>query len=122
MKTVFVVEPDRTLARSYKQLLENGEVQVHAFTTAQQAIKALDVAMPNVVVLEVALPTHNGLEFLYELRSYSDTSDVKIVVNSLLDEARLGIGYVTNAQLGIVEYVSKTSPLSVLKGAVHANL
>jgi CheY-like chemotaxis protein len=47
---------------------------------AQQAIEAADARTPDMVVLELLLAAHSGIEFLYEFRSYSDFREVPVLV------------------------------------------
>jgi CheY-like chemotaxis protein len=109
MKTIFIVEPDPVLLRNYVDVLGSDDRQIVTFRTAQLAVKALNKLIPNVIVLELALPSHNGFELLYELRSYADTRRTKVIVNSLLTESEIDFGYVSKQSLGISAYLHKQS-------------
>lgn len=90
MRTVLLVEPDRSLAESIIQKLSTrntvvaDELNVLWAKTAQQAVQLADQNYPDVVVLELSLPKHNGLEFIYEFRSYHEWSQTPIIVFSML--------------------------------------
>lgn len=86
MKHVLVVEPDLRLARVYADSLRAAGYEVSARTTAQAAIQAADRCAPDVVVLELQLTNHGGIEFLYELRSYADWRHVPVIVLSTVPE------------------------------------
>ena len=107
MKTVFIIEPDTMLALGYKDSIEALGVQVQIFKTAAQAVRALEQVVPDVIVLELALPVHNGFELLYELHSYSDTRNTAVVVNSFVQEADVPFGFISRGHLGIVDYLYK---------------
>ncbi|MFZ1248867.1 MAG: response regulator [Candidatus Saccharimonadales bacterium] len=77
---ILIVEPDKILQDSYKDMLLAGRYTVDGAFTAEQAIGCADKTRPNVVVLNSALARHNGVEFLYEFKSYSDWQDIPIIV------------------------------------------
>jgi DNA-binding response OmpR family regulator len=78
MSHILLVEPDRLLADIYKQALCSREHEVIMCATAQSAISAADVVLPDVVILEVQLIEHSGIEFLYEFRSYPEWQQVPV--------------------------------------------
>lgn len=118
VKTVFIVEPDKVLLDSYADALSSDLLQIVTFRTANLAVRALEKVIPDIVLLELALPVHNGFEFLYELRSYADTRNVKVVVNSFVQEKDIPWGFVNREELGIVEYLHK--PFASLSDVLRA--
>jgi DNA-binding response OmpR family regulator len=107
---VFIVEPDKFLAESYAQCLRvYKDMHVKVFHTARMALRCLEKVIPDVILLEIALPVHNGFEFLYELRSYSDTRNVRIVVNSFIQPESIEWGFVNRGDLGISHHLHKTT-------------
>jgi len=103
LKHILVVEPDIIQARVMREYLQNESLSIQAVATAQEAIAAADVQLPDVVIMELALPAHNGIEFLHEFRSYAEWSDIPVLVFSLQhvhDSSVLG-------SLGRVSYLYK---------------
>lgn len=92
-KKILIVEPDRELAGIMKSYLEktNSDARVMVANTAQDAIIKADTSPPDVVVVELAIPEHNGIAFLHEFRSYSDWRKVPVVVYSFLPRDNDGI-------------------------------
>jgi CheY-like chemotaxis protein len=84
MAHILLLEPNTLLARTYAQVLIQAGHTVTAARGAQQAIHAADQQSPDVVVLELQLPEHNGIEFLHEFRSYPEWQQVPVVVNTTL--------------------------------------
>jgi DNA-binding response OmpR family regulator len=120
MKIVFVIEPDKVLLDAYADRLGQ-EYQAITFRSANLAVRALEKVIPDIVVLELALPVHNGLEFLYELKSYADTRNVKVVINSLIAESDIPWGFVKREDLSIVDYCYKPdTTLDQLMGVLRA--
>lgn len=117
MARILLVEPDRLLAKAYESSLSAAGHQVTACLTGQAAIQAADKRAPDLVVLELQLKGHNGVEFLYELRSYPEWQDIPVIVQTLVPERTL-----KNVQavplLGINAYLYK--PASSLGKLVEA--
>lgn len=82
MAEILLIEPDRVLADSYVQALQNAGWQVNAASTAQAAIMVADAIPPDLVILELQLVEHSGIEFLYEFRSYPDWQSVPILIHT----------------------------------------
>ncbi len=83
---IIVIEPHKTIRQACVLALERRGHQVAATESAQSAITSIDSNLPDCIVLELLLPTHNGIEFLYELRSYVDWQSVPVVIYSLVPE------------------------------------
>ncbi len=79
---VLLIEPDKTLAYLYQTALEESGHKVSCSPSAQAAILAASAFKPDAVVLELQLAAHNGVEFLFEFRSYADWSAVPLVILS----------------------------------------
>ena len=123
MKTIFIIEPDKLLAKNYAHELRKEDRQIILFATATIAIKALEKIIPDLVIMELALPGHNGFELLYEMISYSDSQKVKVVINSFVQEADIPFGFINRGDLNIVAYLPKLfTPSKNLAGVVHEHL
>lgn len=103
---VLLIEPDRILADQYQQALEAVDITVSRANDGHRAIAMIDKQLPAVVILELQLGTHNGIEFLYELRSYTDSAALPVVILSDVEpeSVRQAIGY---KQLQIAAHLYK---------------
>src|SRR5690606_29592146 len=98
---VLFVEPDDRLASQYTLAL--GDIaEVVCVPNAQLAIHAVDEFSPDVVVLELQLAAHNGVEFLYELRSYADVQNIPVILHTYVDPDRFASDEALLHELGIV--------------------
>lgn len=89
MAHVLLIEPDSLLARTYTQALQHaGHTVAHAHS-AQEAINEADDKKPDVVVLELRMTVHDGVEFLQEFRSYSEWLHTPVIINSATPPAAL---------------------------------
>lgn len=104
---VLIIEPDHHLAISYQQALEAEGIAAAIAYDGQEAITAIDEGKPRLVCLELHLPRHNGVEFIYELRSYPEWDDIPIVLLTFVSEPDLGFSRGIQEQLGIQHYFYK---------------
>lgn len=89
MAYVLLIEPDTLLAQAYMQAIRHAGHDVQHSTGAQAAITAADVRSPDIVLLELQLPLHNGVEFLQEFRSYAEWQHIPVVVNTVIPPSRI---------------------------------
>jgi DNA-binding response OmpR family regulator len=104
---ILLVEPDKILANTYILALEKSGHSVLWQTSADGAIKSVDQKVPEIIILEVQLAQHSGIEFLFELRSYIDLDKVLVVLNTTVAEHELGLNLAAKKQLGIAGYLYK---------------
>ncbi len=106
---VLLIEPDMQLGQIYKQALKRAGHTVDWQRDAQNAIEAAEKMRPETVILEVQLARHNGIEFLYEFRSYPDWQNIPVI----LQTAALGLpadeGLLTRLGVSAVHYKPQTS-------------
>ncbi|HKR82122.1 MAG TPA: response regulator [Candidatus Saccharimonadales bacterium] len=107
MARILLVEPDVVLAKTYCQALENAGHQTAWASSAQAALDAADTQTPDIVVLELQLTGHSGIEFLYEFRSYSEWQNVPVLVHSLVPLTAFTDTKVLKDELGVKEYYYK---------------
>lgn len=108
---VLLLEPDVLQAASYREALERAGHEVFHARSAQTAVQLADEQAPDIVVLELQLPAHNGVEFLYEFRSYQEWLHVPVIVHSFVRPHDLKKSPILTAELGVsqVLYKPKTS-------------
>jgi len=86
-----LVDDDELVRRVVRQVLQPLGWQVTEAENGQVAVETLSAAMPDVIILDLMMPTMNGFEFLDELRSREDWQDIPVVVitaKDLTDEDR----------------------------------
>jgi CheY-like chemotaxis protein len=104
---ILLIEPDRLQAGVYAQALQrNGHTVDHA-VSAQGAVHLADETTPDVVVLELQLPGHNGIEFLYEFRSYYEWLHVPVIVHSFVPPHELAHAATLTKELNVVRTLYK---------------
>jgi DNA-binding response OmpR family regulator len=120
MADILVIEPDRVLAETYYEALTSAGHGVVVTPSAQTAIMVADEINPDIIVLEIQLIEHSGIEFLYELRSYADWQNIPVIIQTQVPPGEFaGNRRLLKKQLGITTYLYKPqTSLRQLVGAV----
>lgn len=105
---ILLIEPDAILAGTYVAALEASRHTVVWAQTAQQAVFAADEQKPDVVVLEMQMARHNGVEFLYEFKSYPEWQGIPVIILTSLPVIDLENLAVLRRDLGVVSILGKT--------------
>jgi len=73
MALVYVVDDELNVRRIIKQTMENEGNEVNAFVTAEEALEAVEKRQPDLIFMDLTLPSMDGIQFLKELedRAYS---------------------------------------------------
>lgn len=87
--------------------LEKAGHEVTRKRSAQAALDALESSMPDVIVLEIQLGLHNGIEFLFEIRSYPEWQNIPVVVHTLNSKALNDEYQAAFSSLGVVSVLYK---------------
>lgn len=124
MKRILLIEPNTSLARLYQNMLTREGYDVLHTTGAQAGIDAADKAMPDIVILELQLPRHSGIEFLHEFRSYAEWWDVPVILNTVIPPSRLAPAQAAlQADLGVQAILYKPqATLAALSQAIKEYL
>jgi len=119
---VLLIEPDRLQATALTQALTQAGHSVAQAVSAQAAVARADERQPDVVVLELQLPHHNGVEFLYEFRSYFEWLRIPVVVHSFVPPRELKHAVTLARELGVVQtlYKPQTTLQQLCAAVAHA--
>jgi DNA-binding response OmpR family regulator len=79
-----MLEPDAVLANIYRELFEVAGYDVRRSVSAQDTVFLVDELLPDVILVELQLVAHSGIEFLYELRSYSEWQHIPVLIHSCI--------------------------------------
>lgn len=114
MTKVLLVEDDPAITRLYQKALtfENFEVQ-----TADNGLAALDMVpsfQPNIILLDIMMPTMNGIQFLEQLRLTGAFSTIPVIVLTNVSDSDVTLAAV-NAGAALILIKSATEPDDVIK-------
>ncbi len=108
MSNILLIEPDRILANIYARTFEGAGHTVRHAIAAEQAIQLADTAKPDAVVVSMELARHNGVEFLYEFRSYSEWRTIPAIVLTSLPSTELLDDTMLRQQLGVTSVLIRS--------------
>lgn len=104
---ILLIEPDHILAKTYGKALQSAGYQVHTAATGQDAITTADANQPDLVILELQLVEHSGIEFLYEFRSYTDWQNIPAIIHSQVPPGEFTDSQQQLQELGVSSYLYK---------------
>lgn len=116
---ILLIEPDRQLGKIYQSALSDDGHDVMLHSNAEVALKSMDQIVPDLIILEPQLVSHGGIEFLYELRSYSDWQSIPVIIHSLIPTHVLELMSAALKQLGVDKHFYK--PKTTLHQLVSAS-
>lgn len=120
---ILLIEPNRLLASQYCSYLSQKGHEVAWREDAQGGIIAADESMPDVVVVELLLAGHSGVEFLYEFRSYAEWLKIPAIILSSATKSAISVADSTLRDLGVGAYLYKAeTSLSKLEQAIKKSL
>lgn len=119
MANILCVEPDRVLAETYYEALTTVGHNVVVTPSAQTALMVTDEFKPDLIILELQLIEHSGVEFLYELRSYIDWQHIPVIIQTQVSPGEFtGNSQILRQQLNVATYLYK--PQTTLQQLVKA--
>jgi CheY-like chemotaxis protein len=102
---VVLIDQDRTFAATYKLMLEAVGMEVLIAGDGQTGIELVSAVLPDVVVLDMALPDVDGLDVLAGLKSVEATRHIPV---GILDVHSSKSRMMLCRALGSVAYLAKT--------------
>ena len=118
---IILLEPDKVLADTYRQALQSAGHRVTMCASAQAAIFAADETKPEVIIMELQLVGHSGIEFLYEFRSYDDWQKVPVIILTNVPAGEFSTSWeLLRHELGVTAYHYKpVTSLQILLRSVQ---
>lgn len=102
MKPVWIIDDDRSIRWVFEKALTRENIAFKAFSSAQEALAALETEVPQVVVSDIRMPGESGLDLLQQAKERHPALPVIIMTAySDLESA------VTAFQGGAYEYLPK---------------
>lgn len=105
MANVLIVDDITDVADSFAELLSLFGHEVRAAYSAAQAMTEIELAVPNVVLLDISMPEVDGIQLARQIRGRWGTA-MRLVAHTALPRARV-IAKVTQA--GFDSFISKAA-------------
>ncbi|NQX66730.1 response regulator [Paenibacillus alba] len=98
--SVLVIEDDLATSQMMTRMLEKEGYRVTRAENGQQALECVAQSLPQLILLDLMMPTMDGFEFVTELRKREEWRSIPVVVvtaKNITEEDRLRLnGYVKN--------------------------
>ena len=111
--TVLIVDDNLDFLRLCRRYLEDTPYRVLPASLAAEALRVAREAQPDIIVLDVLMPTQDGWELLASLQRDDLTKHIPVVVCSVLREPSLALG------LGAIGFLPKPVTLPSLLAALE---
>ncbi len=77
---VLIAEDEQNIAESLRFILEQAGCDVRHALDGEEALKEARISTPDVLILDVMLPSLNGFDVLKTIRSDSDLTDIAVLI------------------------------------------
>ena len=101
MPTVLVVEDERDIREVLRRYLERAGLSVLTTGSGAEALRLLESAPPDLVVLDLGLPDVDGMDVLKEVRALGHLPVIVLTARSTVEDRIHGL------ELGADDYVTK---------------
>lgn len=101
---IFLVEDDKIYSDFIRKALsQNADYNVTAFSSAEDAMKELNGALPDVLIIDYKLPGMTGIT-MYENIKPKIKENTKVIMLSAIDDGNMVLSFI---QKGVRDYVIK---------------
>jgi len=102
---IYLIEDDEIYAEFIRKSLlgQNSEWKIRHFITAEDAEKAINGKLPEVLIIDYKLPGISGIDLYDRIKSKIKENN-KVIMLSALDDGRMVLGFI---QKGVRDYVIK---------------
>jgi len=103
-RTIMVVDDNSDIVAIIKTILEDKGYALQFAYSGQEAFNLLGEQKPDLIILDILMPTIDGLEVLTRLKGYPDTASIPVILLvSKVDYKDVLIGY----NMGANYYITK---------------
>lgn len=106
MHKVLIVEDEDILRNAYVNVFKMEKFKVSEAANGQVALKKIEQAKPDIVILDVLMPIMNGIEFLEKVNIVKKYPKTKVLVLSNLSDKETVNQVIT---LGATKHMVKSS-------------
>ena len=110
MRRIYIIEDDEDIREIVGYALQSAGFEVNSFESGEGLFPALDTLMPDLIVLDIMLPSDDGLTILSKLRNTTQTKKLPVI---LLTAKSSEFDKVKGLDLGADDYLTK--PFSILE-------
>ena len=110
-KRICIIEDEVDIIHLLKYNLEKEGYEVVSIQSGENAIEFIHVNKPDIILLDIMIPSIDGFEICKELKSKKETKEIPIIMLSAkTEEANI----VAGLELGAEDYITKPFSITVL--------
>jgi DNA-binding response OmpR family regulator len=114
MTKVLLVEDDPAITRLYQKALTFESFEVQTADNGLSALELVPTFQPDIILLDIMMPTMNGIQFLDELRLQGGFESIPVIVLTNVSDSDVTLSAV-NAGAALILIKSATEPDDVIK-------
>jgi two-component system, OmpR family, alkaline phosphatase synthesis response regulator PhoP len=118
MKKILIAEDDKFLGSAYRVKLTKAGFDIKLCADGQEAIDALKIFTPDIILLDLVMPVKDGFATLEEIKKDENLKNIPVIIASNLGQQE---DIDRGKKLGATDYVVK-SDLSLEKLIEKINL
>ncbi len=104
MPTILVVDDHEEIREALAEILEEEGHEVLQAVDGLDALKVVAARLPDVILLDIAMPGMDGLETLQRLKDQPESSNLPVIMVTAQGDRQ---NMVRAVQLGVRDYVTK---------------
>lgn len=101
------------------EMIKSAGYVARPVTSAKQAMAAIEISLPQIILLDISMPDMDGYEFCELLKKDARTRDIPIIFISAMNEKK---DKVKGLELGAVDFISKPFELDEVVLRVNNHL
>ena len=114
MTKILLIEDDPLIYRLYQKLFALEGFEIELAENGELGLKKLETFTPDILLMDIMMPTMNGLEMLTKLKEDPKTKDIPVIVlTNIADMNITQMALSKGAVLCIIK--SQTEPSDVVK-------
>ncbi len=102
---ILLIEDDPVLSKVINEELKENDFQVFLADDGEKGIKLAKTKKPDLILLDLILPSKHGFDVLEELKAFSGTNDIPVIIMTMLssdEDIKKGL------KLGATDYIVKS--------------
>lgn len=119
MRKIYCIEDDENIRQLVVYALKNNGFEAMGFESGNELYKELEIALPDLIILDIMLPGDNGYEILKNIRQNHITKDIPII---MLTAKTNEYDKVKGLDMGADDYIGKPFGIMELISRVNAVL
>lgn len=117
--TVMIVEDEPSIVTPLTFLMRQQGIDVDIITDGAEVIPAIEARMPDVVLLDVMLPSRNGFELCEAIRQRTEWDDIKVVMLTVKNRE---VDMEKGLAVGADDYITKPFAIDEVVTTVQKHL